>query len=103
MCLAIPGRVIRWIDTDPISGLAEIEFGGVRRPCYMACVPEAKPDDYVIVHAGVAIAVLDAAEADRLLMELASLPDAVEKYSDDRCITSADTDDLPPSPAGQRF
>lgn len=75
MCLAVPGRVVRWIDTDPISGLAEIEFGGVRRPCHMACVPDAKPEDYVIVHAGVAIAILDAAQADRILAELAALPD----------------------------
>jgi hydrogenase expression/formation protein HypC len=75
MCLAIPGRVVRWVDTDPISGVAEVEFGGVRRECHMACVPEAAVGDFVIVHAGVALSIIDAAEADRVLAELASLPD----------------------------
>lgn len=74
MCLAIPGRVIRWVDTDPISGVAEVEFGGVRRECHMACVPEAVVGDFVIIHAGVALSIVDAAEADRVLAELASLP-----------------------------
>ncbi len=82
MCLAVPGRVVRWIDTDPIRGLAEIEFGGVSRPCHMACVPDAKPEDYVIVHAGVAIAILDAAQADRILADLAALPDDDERFDD---------------------
>jgi hydrogenase expression/formation protein HypC len=75
MCLAIPGKVVRWVDTDPLLAVAEVEFGGVTRPCHMACVPEARLGDYVVVHAGVAIAILDALEAARALEELASLPD----------------------------
>jgi hydrogenase expression/formation protein HypC len=78
MCLAIPGKVLRWIDTDPLMAVAEVEFGGVTRPCHMACVPDARPGDYVVVHAGVAIALVDAAEAARVLAELASLPGEVE-------------------------
>jgi hydrogenase expression/formation protein HypC len=74
MCLAIPGRVVRWIDRDPICASAEIEFGGITRPCHMACVPQAVPGDYVIVHAGVAISIVDAAAAEQTLAELASLP-----------------------------
>ena len=52
-----------------------MEFGGVRRECHMACVPEALVGDFVIVHAGVALSIIDASEADRVLAELASLPD----------------------------
>ena len=78
MCLAIPGKVVRWIDEDPLLALAEVEFGGVARPCHMACVPEARVGDYVVVHAGVAIAVLDEVEAGRVFAELASLPCEVE-------------------------
>ncbi len=74
MCLAIPGKVIRWLDRDPICALAEIEFGGVTRPCHMACVPHAIPGDYVIVHAGVAISLVDAAAAEQALAEFACLP-----------------------------
>ncbi len=78
MCLAIPGKVVRWIDSDPLLGVAEVEFGGVTRRCLMACVPEASEGDYVVVHAGVAIAIVDAEEAARVLAELASLPEKVE-------------------------
>jgi hydrogenase expression/formation protein HypC len=41
----------------------------------MACVPEAQVDDYVIVHAGVAISRIDVGEAERLLAELAAVGD----------------------------
>jgi hydrogenase expression/formation protein HypC len=75
MCLGIPGRVVRWLDRDPILAQAEIEFGGVRRVCQMACVLEAVEGDYVIVHAGVAISRVDAAEAERTLAALAGLDD----------------------------
>lgn len=75
MCLAVPGRVTRWIDRDPIFARAEVEFDGIRRPCHMACVTEAEEGDYVIVHAGVAIGRLDVAEATRLLAELARMGD----------------------------
>ncbi len=75
MCLAVPGKVVRWLDHDPICALAEVEFAGVTRRCHMACVPDAKIDEYVIVHAGVAISQVDAAEAQRVLAELASLPE----------------------------
>ena len=73
MCLAIPGRVIRWIERDPLAGTAEVEFGGVRRVCHMACVPTAAVGDFVIVHAGVAISIMDTAEADRVLAELTAI------------------------------
>jgi hydrogenase expression/formation protein HypC len=78
MCLAIPGKVVRWIDNDPLLASALVEFGGVTRACHMACVPEAQVGDYVVVHAGVAIARVDANAAARTLAELASLPDEVE-------------------------
>jgi hydrogenase expression/formation protein HypC len=74
MCLAIPGKVVRWIDRDPLMALAEVEFAGIVRRCHLACVPEAREGDYVVVHAGVAIARLDVAEAERVLDELKSLP-----------------------------
>jgi hydrogenase expression/formation protein HypC len=75
MCLGIPGKVVRWVDRSMPFSQAEIEFGGVRRSCSMACVPEANEGDYVIVHAGIAITKIDAAEADRVLAELRSLDD----------------------------
>lgn len=80
MCLAIPGKVVRWLDRDPISALAAVEFGGVTRACHMACVPEAEPGDYVVVHAGVAIARIDARAAEQTIAELATLAADAEAW-----------------------
>lgn len=79
MCLAIPGKVVRWLDRDPLFARAEIEFEGVRRVCHMACVTEAEVGEFVIVHAGVAISRIDAAEAQQILNELHALSDADEE------------------------
>ena len=76
MCLGVPGRVVKWLDRDPLLARAQIEFEGVRRVCHLACVPEAEVGDYVIVHAGVAISRIDAEAAVRLLDELRSIGEA---------------------------
>ena len=73
MCLGVPGKVTRWIDRDALTALAEIDFGGIRRNCQMACVTEADVGDYVLVHAGVGLAMIDAAAAEELLHTLSSL------------------------------
>jgi hydrogenase expression/formation protein HypC len=62
MCLAIPARVIK-INGD----MAEVDFGeGVLREVNVALV-EAKVDEYVLVHAGYAIQVIDRKEAEETL------------------------------------
>jgi hydrogenase expression/formation protein HypC len=47
--------------------MGEIDFGGVCRKVCLAYVPEAQVDDYVVVHAGFAISIVDADEAERTL------------------------------------
>ena len=73
MCLCIPGRIVRWIDHDPTFAKAEVEFSGVSRVVHMACVPEAIIGQYVIVHAGIAICVLDESEAEKTLAAFSTL------------------------------
>lgn len=73
MCLAIPGRVVRWIERTPPFARAAVEFAGVQRTVSMACVPEAGDDDYVLVHAGIAISRISAEEAEKVLQTLAEL------------------------------
>jgi hydrogenase expression/formation protein HypC len=71
MCLAIPVRIVS-IDGDT----AETEIAGVMRRVSIAFTPEAKVGDYVLLHTGYAIGVIDEAEAEetlKLLEELASL------------------------------
>lgn len=71
MCLAIPARI------KSIQGeMAEVELGGVARRVSLVFTPEARVGDYVIVHTGYAISVLDEEEAQeslRLWEELAEL------------------------------
>ena len=73
MCLAVPGRVVRWLNRDATFAQAEVEFEGVRRVCHMACVPNVEEGDYVIVHAGVAISRLNEVEARQTLEDFARL------------------------------
>lgn len=73
MCLAVPGRIVKWSQRRAPFSTAQVEFGGVRREVSLACVPEAREGDYVLVHAGIAISLIDAAEAQRVLATLAEL------------------------------
>lgn len=66
MCLGVPGRVVEKPAAGEEMSWAHVEFAGVRRRICMTCVPDATPGDYVIVHAGIAISKIDAAEAQRV-------------------------------------
>ena len=57
MCLAVPARVVSIEDQ-----LAEVEVQGVRRAASLMLLPEAAVGDYVLVHAGFAMQVVDADE-----------------------------------------
>ncbi len=62
MCLAIPGKV------NSISGeRADIDFSGISRSIVISLVPGVKTGDYVLVHAGFAIQILDKNEAKETL------------------------------------
>lgn len=79
MCLAVPGKLIRWIDHDPVFARGLVQFAGVARECHLACVPDAAEGDYLIVHAGVAISRVHSEVAERMLSELAAL---AEEFSE---------------------
>lgn len=69
MCLALPALVIEVRAGD----MALVDLGGVRKAVSIALTPEARVGDYVVVHVGHAIGVLDADEAERTLALLAEL------------------------------
>lgn len=74
MCLAIPVRVIS-IEGDE----AETDIGGVKRKVGIVLTPEVKVGDYVLLHTGYAIGVIDEAEAEetlKLLEEIVSHSEA---------------------------
>ncbi|MFO1291982.1 MAG: HypC/HybG/HupF family hydrogenase formation chaperone [Rubrivivax sp.] len=69
MCLAIPARVVERRGEDE----AVVDLAGVRKTVSLALVPEVQVGDYVIVHVGHAIGLLDADEAERTLALFAEL------------------------------
>ncbi|MGD0352807.1 MAG: HypC/HybG/HupF family hydrogenase formation chaperone [Dehalococcoidia bacterium] len=71
MCLAVPVKVVSIEGNE-----AEVEIGGVRRRVSIVLTPEAKVGDYVLLHTGYAINVVNEAEAQetlKILEEMASL------------------------------
>jgi hydrogenase expression/formation protein HypC len=62
MCLAIPGRILAIRQAgesdDPLWRQAEVDFGGVRQPVSLACLPEARVGDRVLVHVGLALSLV---------------------------------------------
>jgi hydrogenase expression/formation protein HypC len=79
MCLAIPGEIIEITGGDPLTRIARVSFGGVVREASLAYVPEAKPGDYVLVHAGFALQTIDEDEARRTLELIAQMGGAEEE------------------------
>lgn len=81
MCLAIPGKVVDWVEREPPLMMALVEFGGVRRKISLACVPEADVGDFILAHAGVAISCIDEAAAERVWKILDELEELDEEFS----------------------
>jgi hydrogenase expression/formation protein HypC len=78
MCLAVPLYVKR------IEGvMAEVELSGVLRQVSLMLTPEAKVGDYVLVHTGFAISVIDEQEAQVTLALLKELEEAGRQAEED--------------------
>jgi hydrogenase expression/formation protein HypC len=77
MCVAVPGRIVGIDGTT-----ARVDFGGVTREADLVLVPEAKVDDYILMHAGFAIQILNEEEAQETLRLFSELADAIDEASD---------------------
>jgi len=66
MCLAVPGKILEISGSDT-TRMGTVSFGGISKEACLAFVPEAKVGDYVLVHAGFAISVVDEEEAAQTL------------------------------------
>ncbi len=73
MCLAVPGKIVSIAGDEPLMRSGKLSFGGVLKQVSLAYVPEAKVGDYVIVHAGFAISLIDQDEAEQTLADLKQL------------------------------
>ncbi len=64
MCLSIPGKLIEIVaELDETFRIGKVDFDGIKKEVNLAMVPEAKVGDYVLVHVGTAISVVDEKEA----------------------------------------
>ena len=67
MCLAIPGKVLSIEGDDPAFLRGKVDFGGIRKEVCFAYTPQVEPGNYVLVHVGFAIEIIDEEEAQRTL------------------------------------
>lgn len=97
MCLAVPGRILTLEGTDPVLRTAKVDFAGITKSVNLGFVPEAAVGDYVLVHVGVAISILDPREAVKVfqyLQEMGDLADLDALEPSDAAV--------PPLPGGPR-
>ena len=66
MCLAIPGKLISVDEQlDEVFRMGKVSFGGITKEVNLAMTPEAQVGDYVLVHVGTAISIVDEDEAKK--------------------------------------
>ena len=65
MCLAVPGKIVS-VSGEDLARQARVDFGGVLKEVNLAYVPEAQIGEYVLVHVGFAISVVDEEEAGKV-------------------------------------
>lgn len=73
MCLAVPGQVREIVGEDALMRIAKVAFAGIVKEASLMLLPEATVGDWVLVHAGVAITILDETEAKRTMEYLEAL------------------------------
>lgn len=78
MCLAVPGKILSISD----GAHAEVDMLGARREVSVRLTPGAKVGEYVLVHAGFAIQVIDAAEAAKTLQLVEDLAEITHEELD---------------------
>ena len=85
MCLAIPGKVAQIEVTDGVR-MGRVLFGGIARQACLDFVPEVNEGDYVIVHVGFAISVVDKDEAERTFALLESMGVLADELSPEEVV-----------------
>lgn len=78
MCLGVPGKVISIEESPSGISMGKVSFSGIVKEVCLAYVPEVKVGDYVIVHTGFALSILDEAEA----MEVFEMLKQMEEMSE---------------------
>ncbi|MCL3850146.1 MULTISPECIES: HypC/HybG/HupF family hydrogenase formation chaperone [Parabacteroides] len=72
MCLAIPGKIVNIDRSEPELTMAKVDFSGIMKDICIQWV-DVSEGDYILAHAGMAISVVDAREAEETLEDLKKL------------------------------
>ena len=78
MCLAVPGKILNIEGDDQLARTGKVSFGGIVKEVSLAYVPEAHVGDYVIVHVGFAISIVDEEEAHSVFAYLRDIGELEE-------------------------
>lgn len=78
MCLAVPGQIISISSENEFNRMGKVSFGGIIKEVSLAYVPEAKIGDYVLVHVGFALNIVDEAEAQQVFAYLREMDELDE-------------------------
>jgi hydrogenase expression/formation protein HypC len=79
MCLAVPGRIVSINESDPPEvRCGKVDFSGIQKEICLAYTPEAVVGDYVLVHVGFSLSVVDEDEAQRIFEMLAEMEQFAE-------------------------
>lgn len=81
MCLGVPGRVVETFQEDGLL-MAKVDFGGVSRRVCLEHAPQAKPGNYVVVHVGFALSIIDPEEAQQVFAFLDRMNELEELKGD---------------------
>jgi len=83
MCLAIPGKILSITNQlDETFRCGKVSFGGITKEINLCMVPNAIIGDYVLVHVGVAISVVDEEEANKVFSYLKEMGEVEELTND---------------------
>jgi hydrogenase expression/formation protein HypC len=79
MCLAIPGKIVSIKETgDALTKTGRVNFSGIVKEVNLAYVPDAVVGNYVIVHVGFALQVVDEEEAQQVFEYLKQIDELAE-------------------------
>lgn len=81
MCLAIPGRIKSIEEKDGSMRTGMADLAGITKEINLQLVPDAKVNDYVLIHVGVALSIVDEEEARKSLEYLEQMNELDELYN----------------------
>lgn len=78
MCLAVPGRLLSVAGEAPRTRIGRVDFGGIVKEINLAFVPDAQVGEYVLVHVGFALTVIDESEAAQVFEHLREMGELLD-------------------------